>query len=63
MCRNARLAYLLPFSVMQSIDWNRFFRQYFMQNAAKVQLLKITPDAIFVGIITILERNSVQFEK
>jgi hypothetical protein len=63
MCRNARLAQLLPFSVMQSIDWNRFFRQYFMQNAAKVQLLKITPDAIFGGIFTILERNSVQFEK
>jgi len=48
---------------MQTIDWNRFFRQYFMQNAAKVQLLKIAPDAIFVEIFAILERNSVQFEK
>jgi hypothetical protein len=34
-----------------------------MQNAAKVQLLKIAPDAIFDGIFAILERNSVQFEK
>jgi len=48
---------------MQTVVFWRFLRQYFMQNEAKVQLLKIAPDAIFVEIFAILERNSVQFEK
>jgi hypothetical protein len=35
-----------------------------MQKAAKVQLLKNTPDAIFIQFLTILERNSNNdFEK
>ena len=35
-----------------------------MQKAIKVQLLKNTPNAIFIELLTILERNSVNdFEK
>ncbi|WP_133054505.1 hypothetical protein [Niastella populi] len=35
-----------------------------MQKAVKVQLLKNTPDAIFIQFLTILERNSINdFEK
>jgi hypothetical protein len=48
---------------MQTVVLLQFSGQYFMQNVAKVQLLKIAPDAIFIGIFTILERNSDHLEK